>query len=409
MAHKGGYSGEAMQWVVTAGMLLGLPLLGIRLSGRQIADYLEFPPLTVHVHHAPFSWWVFIVFLFINIFLIAGIGFLLMANLGHGHAVIRTRGQWPWWGWAGLLTLGGGWLLAWTRWEWFAAWQAHTFCLPWIGYILLANAWCQFRGWRSLLKDAPGRFLLLIPASALFWWFFEYLNRFVQNWYYEGVTDFSPLSYIAFASLAFATVLPAVLSTYRLLLSFPVFAGLADLYPLRISHPRMVAKVSLTAAGIGLACLGVFPDALFALLWGSPLLIITSVQALRGQPTIFSTLRDGDWRPPVAAALASLICGFFWELWNIGSLARWSYAVPYVNRFHIFAMPVLGYGGYLPFGLECLVVGAMVMGHRPLALSSPLSTGDDAPTTHTAFKSPGRVLPLRRRHTSGDAALWRRR
>jgi hypothetical protein len=33
-----------------------------------------------------------------------------------------------------------------------------------------------------------------------------------------------------------------------------------------------------------------------------------------------------------------------------------------VDRYHLFAMPLLGYGGYLPFGLECLVVGCMVVG-----------------------------------------------
>jgi hypothetical protein len=30
--------------------------------------------------------------------------------------------------------------------------------------------------------------------------------------------------------------------------------------------------------------------------------------------------------------------------------------VPYVQRFEIFAMPILGYAGYLPFGLECAAV-----------------------------------------------------
>jgi hypothetical protein len=56
------------------------------------------------------------------------------------------------------------------------------------------------------------------------------------------------------------------------------------------------------------------------------------------------------------AACAALICGFFWELWNFKSLAHWEYAVPFVQRFHVFEMPLLGYAGYLPFGLECLVV-----------------------------------------------------
>ncbi|MBI5062156.1 MAG: hypothetical protein HZB87_01430, partial [Desulfatitalea sp.] len=172
-------------------------------------------------------------------------------------------------------------------------------------------------------------------------------------------------------------VLPAVLSTHRLLLSFSLFAGLDGLRPLRISRPRMAAAAILAAAAVGLILLGVFPDALFALLWVSPLLIITALQALGGHPTIFVPLVHGDCRPLVTAALAASICGFFWELWNIGSLARWQYAVPHVDRFHIFAMPLLGYGGYLPFGLECLVVGVLVMGPQPLCVALEKSAAGD--------------------------------
>jgi hypothetical protein len=362
-----------MQLTLMAFMLPGLPLVGIFLTGRDIHAYLEFPPVTVYVRHAPFSWTAFLLFAALDLLLVAGIGSLFRKRRASGPNLTVCRGHRPAWGWVGLLILLGGWTLAWTRWDWFAPWQAHTFCLPWIGYILVVNAWCLRRSGRSLLTDAPGRFAWLIPASALFWWFFEYLNRFVQNWYYVGVADFSPIAYLAFASLAFATVLPAVLSTHRLMLSFPLFSDMKNLHPLGIAHPRRAAAWTLAAAAVGLALIGVFPDALFALLWVSPLLIITALQVLGGRPTIFAPLRHGDWRSLVSAALAALICGFFWELWNVGSLARWHYAVPYVNRFHIFAMPLLGYGGYLPFGLECLAVGAMVMGPGPLCIPAEQS------------------------------------
>ena len=46
-------------------------------------------------------------------------------------------------------------------------------------------------------------------------------------------------------------------------------------------------------------------------------------------------------------------------MWNFASLARWEYAVPWVQRFHLFEMPALGYAGYLPFGLECVAVAAL--------------------------------------------------
>ena len=55
---------------------------------------------------------------------------------------------------------------------------------------------------------------------------------------------------------------------------------------------------------------------------------------------------------PLALAFAALICGFFWEFWNYWAVPKWTYTVPYVGFFKIFEMPLLGYLGYLPFGLE---------------------------------------------------------
>jgi hypothetical protein len=52
-------------------------------------------------------------------------------------------------------------------------------------------------------------------------------------------------------------------------------------------------------------------------------------------------------------------------MWNYYSQAKWIYTVPYVNRFKIFEMPILGYAGYLPFGLECAVVAAWMKGKKP--------------------------------------------
>ena len=87
-------------------------------------------------------------------------------------------------------------------------------------------------------------------------------------------------------------------------------------------------------------------------------------QAILKEKTIFFTLRQGDWRPVVIPALAALVCGFFWEFWNSRSAAHWVYSVPYVHRFLIFEMPLLGYVGYLPFGLECVAIVDLLLGGR---------------------------------------------
>jgi hypothetical membrane protein len=253
------------------------------------------------------------------------------------------------------------WILAWNRFPWFSKYQAHTFTPLWIAYILTVNGLTYHRKGSCLLVRRPVSFLLLFPASAGFWWFFEYLNRFVQNWSYTGA-DFGPTEYVLFATLSFSTVLPAITSTRERFLSFSWCSRAYQFFPIRVSSPRLLAAAVLTVSGTGLFLLGVYPNHFFALLWVSPLLILVSLQVLLKKTHIFSPLRDGDWRFVLASALAALLCGVFWEMWNFYSLAKWVYHVPFVQRFHVFEMPILGYAGYLPFGLECTVVAEMLLG-----------------------------------------------
>ena len=64
-------------------------------------------------------------------------------------------------------------------------------------------------------------------------------------------------------------------------------------------------------------------------------------------------------------------------MWNVHSLARWQYDIPYVERFRIFEMPLLGYAGYLPFGLECMAVADAAS--RLLPGGSRLREGGNGP------------------------------
>jgi hypothetical protein len=353
---------------ICAAMLIGLPLVGIRATGLDIGPYLEFPPVTRYVVHAPFNRVAFAVIAALDILMLVGIFQLLKRSAPPPYpAAVVPKASFPEWGWWGIAIMLAGWVLAWTRLPWFEPLQEHTFCIPWAGYILSVNALCEKRSGRSLLTDAPGRFALLFPASALFWWFFEYLNRFVQNWYYVQVGDFGPAGYTLLASLAFSTVLPAVLSTHRLLSTFAVFnSNLTQGPTIPFPAGRITAVTALASAAAGLTLIGLFPDHLYPLVWFAPLLVIVGMHSIEGRPTLFTDLREGDWRLIISPACAALICGFFWEMWNFYSLTRWEYAIPFVDRYHIFAMPLLGYGGYLPFGLECVVIGELVTGREAL-------------------------------------------
>jgi len=368
-------------WLGFTLLLAGLPLLGIIADGRDPAPYLEMPPTTRFVQHAGFSLPWFTFFAITDLLLIGSLlwaircgqrykreeietpDFAKALKKAPGAAVFQHPGRFPWWGWTGMALCLASWLLAWQRFTWFWLFQPHTFLPIWAGFILAVNALAVKRSGSCLVLRQPIRFLLLFPASAGFWWLFEYLNRFVQNWYYTGIEGMGPQEYSYYSSLAFATVLPGVLSMIDLLLTFPALGkGLARCRPIHLPSDQRIPLAALTTASSGLALIGIFPDQLFALLWVSPLIIILSIQALTGRRTLLHRMQIGDWRPVVVPALAALVCGFFWEMWNYFSLARWTYTIPFVQRFHLFEMPIVGYGGYLPFGLECLAVGSLVIG-----------------------------------------------
>ena len=352
-----------LTFIPLAGMLIGLPLLGVWLAGLPLEPYFEFPTQTRFVQHAPFSWTAFCLYSAMIAAAIFTVALRTRRSYRRSPPVAASGAHpFPGWGWAAVAAGAAVWVLAWTRFPWMAAFQPHTFTPLWLAYIVGVNALCRRRTGRSLLAHRPLFFLSLFPTSALFWWFFEYLNRFVQNWYYLGVEGFTAGQYILLASLSFSTVLPAVLSTRDLLVTWPAIGqGLRGGRQIGTSAARPAAIAALVLAGVGLTLIGVLPHLLFPLLWVSPLLIALALQVLLRRPSLLVALAAGDWRDVVAGPLAGLICGGFWETWNFCSLAKWEYAVPFVDRFHLFGMPVLGFAGYLPFGLECLVLGDLVL------------------------------------------------
>ena len=124
-----------------------------------------------------------------------------------------------------------------------------------------------------------------------------------------------------------------------------------------VNGPRLVPTrsfaIGLFLAGLAMLALTLlWPKYFYPLIWGAVFLILEPLNIALGRQHLFTWLKDGDWRPVISLSVGALICGFFWEMWNYFSYPKWIYHTPGANFLHIFQMPLLGYGGYVPFAWE---------------------------------------------------------
>lgn len=294
-------------------------------------------------------------------------------------------------GWLGIALVALFWILNWT----LDGVRTHWGFFPlWLGYALAVDGLVVRRLGDSLLTRSPRGYALLFIASIPAWWLFELLNRRTGNWSYEGREQFTLVQYALFASLNFSTVMPAVFGTAELI------ASSGRLERLRrgpaISPTRKVTAAMFASGWAMLALLLLWPRYFFPFLWGSVYLIVEPVNIRLGRRSLLRHLAAGDWRPVVALAAGALVCGFFWEMWNVRSFPRWTYDVPYVGWLKIFEMPILGYLGYPPFALELfalyhLIGGAVSVGGEPLPIRltpDPAPPYPDSPAPRSS-RTPG--------------------
>ncbi len=347
-------------WAIVM-LVVFLPLAGAMVAGRDVTWVFAFPPrLEISLAYATFSWAAALaVSAFVAIVAAAWwSGRRKVEGQREGGRAWKGRGRFPWWGVVATAWTGIWWVLAWTRFDGFAEWQRYTFFPLWLGFIVTVNALTEWRTGTCLMRRMPGEWLMLFGASAVFWWGFEWLNRFVRNWHYLGVQDFGALAYALHATVCFSVVLPAVGAVAEWLGSFSGWRAEVSRGPSwRALEWRGTAVALTIAAVVALVLTGVAPRWFYPALWVAPLgLLLAEPVLMRRRGGVVAEMARGDWTRAATWMVAALICGFFWELWNLHSAAKWIYTVPGVDRWHVFEMPLLGYAGYLPFGLECLLV-----------------------------------------------------
>ncbi len=250
-------------------------------------------------------------------------------------------------GWFGLTLLAVCWPLNWML---PGMRTAYLFLPLWLGYVLVVDALVLARAGASLWTRSRRDFVLLFVASAPVWWLFEMVNRRTGNWEYLGTAAFPPLEYYALCTLSFSTVMPAVFETAELVRTFGWMQKLV--FRRAVAPTRRLCLGLLFSGAMMLALTLLWPKFFYPFVWIALALIFEPLNRRLGRRHLLEWLEHGDWRPVVALSLGALGCGFFWEMWNYWSCPQWIYHTPGANFLHIFEMPLLGYGGYVPFGLE---------------------------------------------------------
>ncbi|MBX6341917.1 MAG: hypothetical protein IRY97_05615, partial [Thermomicrobiaceae bacterium] len=242
----------------------------------------------------------------------------------------RPRARLP----LGLALIAVWWPIAWAH---LRPVSDYYFFPLWLGYILTLDGIVEWRTGTSLWRRDHRRFVGLFLVSVPFWWLFEWLNGFIQNWHYLTPRHYGTVEYFLLASLAFSTVVPAVLETTELAASLRLGERLPSLPAWRLSGPTLLAFHLLGC--LMLLAVVTAPRYAFPLAWLSVFFIVEPFNTALGQRSVGWYVRRGCWAAVWNLMLATLATGFFWEMWNSQALPKWYYTVPYVEFGHLFEMP----------------------------------------------------------------------
>lgn len=357
--------------MLTIAAIIFLPLIGsyIHYNSKFPPGFFTYPMLTPE-EKEPFSPLIFgaiaaggaaviCLYLFPHLF-----GFKKMPT-PRAPAVKPIR--WPLWFWIGLAAFGASIFLLWTHAtgpKLFLQWS--DFPLFW-GLVLMIDGWVYVRnGGKSMVSHRPQELIGIGVSSALGWMLFEYLNFFVSdNWYYPFGNIIDREVFLLYAIIISTGLLPLSFVFYDLFNTVPVLKNRFTNGP-KLVLGKTFKTVLLFLSLISLFGAGLFPNALFFTLWVSPAVLIGVVLDKIGVWTPLRSIGNGNWRPVLVFALTYLAAGLCLEGENYFSAARvdgnpvfseqpafWQYNLPYVNRYHLFEMPVLGFFGYMPFSIYC--------------------------------------------------------
>ncbi len=270
--------------------------------------------------------------------------------------ISTPKNAFPLHGWIGLVLVALFWILNWS----LEGLRTQFLFFPlWLGYSLAMDALAYRMNGTSMATRSWKKYALLFVISIPAWWLFELINLRTENWFYLGRDRFSDLEYAILSSLNFSTVMPAVFSTAEWVHTRSWLKKIKS-GPAYGRTPGEVTTVFLLGWCM-LALLLIWPRYCFPFVWMSVCFILDPINFWMGKRSLIGFVKNGNWRPILALWAGSLICGFFWEMWNYYSYPKWTYQIPFVDFLHVFEMPLPGYLGYLPFSMELFTLYHLMM------------------------------------------------
>jgi hypothetical protein len=265
---------------------------------------------------------------------------------------VPKRHGFRWWGWAGLAIITVAECLLYFRVPWLT-----TFFTPvaWTGYLLLADALVASLNGASLLGRSPRDFLWLCFWSVPLWLIFEAYNLRLENWVYRGLPQ-NPLL-LGFGYVwSFATIWPALFETAELLQALGLFSRPGRRVVFSGSSRGLMFLIGLVAVSVPVLVPERLGSYLFGLVWIGFVLLLDPLSYRWKGWSFLGELEQGKTLALRSFLAAGWVCGILWEFWNYWAAARWVYVFPIGQSWRIFAMPALGYLGFLPFALETKVM-----------------------------------------------------
>jgi hypothetical protein len=245
--------------------------------------------------------------------------------------------------------------------------RQYLYFFAWYPYLLFLDGLLYHLEGGSRLFNRPRAAAAMFFWSTTVWLVFEAANLVLKNWAYVGLTADWGLRWGGYA-LAFATVLPGVLLTARVLMALGAFQGVRG----RALTPGFAWQPAALLLGMAFLVLPLtFPRYAFPLMWGAFFLLLDPCSELLGGESLIARFLKGERREHLCLMAAGGLCGLYWEAWNSLSTAKWVYTLPVLNFWKIFEMPVLGYLGFLPFALEAAVMYNFMQALEDRVLTTP--------------------------------------